>query len=388
MNALARRVERLMRGEAPRDFSDRLLAGVLGLASPAYAWGVGWRNRRFDADPSASAPVPEGARVVSVGNLTLGGSGKTPLTLALAEEFARRGRRVAIVLRGHGGRAAKEGRTIVVAKPGEPLDAARLDASEAGDEAILHALRLSGGQSGGAAVIVSRRRAPGVKLAVEELGCDAILLDDGFQHRAQARSADVLLWDASLPKEAYRLCPRGYLREPLQSAGRATAIAMEAASDTEAREKAHHLGLPWRQDQPALLYARSLSGVWRFLCGTTGGEVCFPQELGPFAMLQGERGFWFAGIARPERFEQSLRAEGLDLAGGAPLPDHEPFSGERVAELARQTGRVGAGYAIATEKDAAKLLGRWPAGAPPLWVARLEARLIDPDAWVRHGLGS
>jgi tetraacyldisaccharide 4'-kinase len=379
--SLAGRVERLMRGGSPVGPADWLLAGALRTLQPLYALGAGYNNWRANSGRLDIAPVPEGVRVVSVGNLTLGGSGKTPLTLALAEEFLRRNRRVAVVLRGHGGQAAKEGRTAIVATPGEAFDPAALDPTEAGDEATLYAMRLSGR----AGVIVSRKRSAGVALAAEQWGCDAILLDDGFQHRKQARSADLLLLDASLPKAAYRLCPRGYLREPLRNAKRATAIAIEAESEPEAREKASRLGLAWGDEQSAVLYRRSLAGTWRCPNADDGPQPP-PNELEPFSSLEG-RGFWFAGIAHPERFADGLKRKGLDLVGGAPLADHEPFSDAALAKLAQDAGQSGASYVIATEKDAAKLLGRWPADAPTLYVARLEARLTDPDAWAAHCLG-
>jgi tetraacyldisaccharide-1-P 4'-kinase len=184
------------------------------------------------------------------------------------------------------------------------------------------------------------------------------------------------------------LFPRGYLREPVRNALRATAFASAAPSEHDAMLDAMWIGADTPLHISTLLHRRKLSGAWRVpVAGESPEEAPLRAAMPePFDALRRERCFWMAGVAHPERFAASLRAEGLDLAGGEALRDHEPFSETAIAALAEKARAAGATLVLATEKDAVKLLGRWPAGAPPLHAIRLDVELVDPDAWVSHCL--
>ena len=192
------------------------LAAPLALAEAAFRIGAALRGALYAARllPVARA----GAPVVSIGNLAVGGAGKTPATLAVTERLVARGRRVAVLSRGYG---AERGDPRVVSDGRRML----LDSAQAGDEPFLIARRLPG-----VAVLCGPRRAELARRAVEALGADALVLDDGFQHRALARDLDVVVVDAASPGGNGRLLPRGPNREPWAALSRAQLGWIRAAT--------------------------------------------------------------------------------------------------------------------------------------------------------------
>ncbi|MBI4515269.1 MAG: tetraacyldisaccharide 4'-kinase [Deltaproteobacteria bacterium] len=290
----------------------RPLAGLFGL-------GVGARNLAYRAGllRVSRAPLP----VVSVGNLTVGGTGKTPMTLWLAQALARRGWRPAILLRGYGGRA--DGVTLV--SDGSGLQAT---VAEVGDEAVMLARRFAG------VVLAARRRLDGARRAAE-LGCSILLLDDGFQHRALARDFDlVLVHDAN-----GSLLPAGPNRERPSALRRAHAIAVAATERAGAALPRGAAGTPVfsvRFEATALV--SSDGGVWRER---------------PLAELTGRRVAAVAGIGSPERFYQLLHQWEALLEEIIEYPDHYAYSKADWQEISRRTRNMD--LVITTEKDLVKL---------------------------------
>src|SRR5262249_40088949 len=203
MGGLATAVERAW---VPRTGSDRALRALLVPASAAYGVAVAVRNALYDGGWLAVTRGP--ARVVSVGNPPVGGTGKTPAALWLADALSRRGRRVALVARGY--RKRRPG-VVVVGADGVPL----VSPQDGGDEAVMLARRFRG------PVVTGERRADAAAAACARFAVDTLVLDDGFQHRALARDADLVLL-ADDPA-ARRLLPAGSRREPLGSLARARA---------------------------------------------------------------------------------------------------------------------------------------------------------------------
>lgn len=318
---------------------------VMRARAQAYALGINsvYRSR-----------VP----VVSVGNITVGGTGKTPVVDVLVKYLLSRNRKVAVVSRGYKGSFQADWCRVNVYAGSET------DPAETGDEPFLLAVK-----NPDASVYVARKRRHGVA-AAEADGADCVLLDDAFQHLAVARDLDIVLLDARKPFGNGNLVPAGCLREPSSALKRAGLI-VQTHSDNA------NTGL--------------IAGV----------EVvnCSHQFASHLLSLEGEQASWdqvlgsrclaFAGIAHPEDFFQKLRVAGCDLLETLPLADHQEYS-EEVVQTINQAGQE-VDVFLTTEKDAVKLKGyglKKPCFTVPLELefsnfeklaARLDAVLGDSD---------
>lgn len=297
----------------------RVAGGLLAPAAWPYAGVVALRNRLYDHGRFAAHRV--GARVVSVGNLTVGGSGKTPLVLWLADALAQRGRRVAIVARGY--RKRRPG-VVVVGTEGVP----RVSAADGGDEAVLLARRFAG------PVVVGEDRVAAAAFAFREFGADALVLDDAFQHRRLARDLDVVVLGSDPRRQ--RLLPAGPLREAPSALRRAGAVVvMDAAVGAEDLVGA---GTP-------VVRARTVPAG---LVTVTDGrwDVREPHELAGRGIAA------IAGIARPRRFLATLERLGARVHETRLLDDHHAYGAADAAWIAAVARR---GPVVTTEKDLVKL---------------------------------
>ena len=325
----------------PRTASERAVRLVLVPASLAYGAAVALRNRLYDAGWLEQARVD--ARVLSVGNLTVGGTGKTPAALWLAQALARRGRRVAIVARGY--RKWRPG-VVVVGVSGTPL----VSAEEGGDEAAMLARRFAG------PVLTGERRVDAAAEACARFGVDTIVLDDGFQHRALARDADLVL--LARDEASRRLLPAGSRREPFAALARARALL--AVGD---REPCSWSAPGWPPQFHGRLVATALvDGTWR--------EAALDA-------LAGARVVAVSGVARPERFIATLERCGARVVERLAFPDHHDYSPADVATMV-SAGR--GAELITTEKDLAKLAGR--VGLEHLRGLRVTLQVEDGDRLV------
>src|SRR5262245_1856694 len=316
MGGFAAAVERAW---TPQTLADRLLRACLVPASAVYGGAVWLRGALYDAGLLRQTRVP--ARVVSVGNLTVGGTGKTPAALWLAEALRARGRRVAIVARGY--RKRRRG-VVVVGVDGHPLTSPE----DGGDEAVMLAHRFSG------PVLTGERRVEAARVACRDFEIDTVVLDDGFQHRALARDADLVL--VTDDQAARRLLPAGSRREPLAALARARALL--AVGDDEPR-------CPTGSAPPPCFRGRLVPTA---LVGGGWDET-------PLASLTGARVVAVAGIARPERFAATLERCGARVVDRLVFPDHHDYSAGDVASIVA-AGR--GGPLVTTEKDLVKLAGR------------------------------
>jgi tetraacyldisaccharide 4'-kinase len=313
---------------APRFWAEP--AGIrAGLLAPIGAmWDAAGRLRQGLARPY-HAPVP----VLCVGNLVAGGAGKTPVALALAAELAARGGVVHVVTRGYGG--ALRGPVRV--------DPARHDAAAVGDEALLLARR--------APTWVARDRAAGVREAVAA-GAGIVLLDDGLQNPAVAKTLSILVVDAGYGFGNGRVIPAGPLRESvargLAKAGAVVLLATAAEAGNPA---------------PTVIGA-ALPIVPATLV-PVGGE-----------RLASERVLAFAGIGRPEKFFASLRALGAVVVGTQPFPDHRPYRAADIEPLRRAAERAAARL-VTTAKDIVRVP---PSHRTGIEVLEVEIRWADPAA--------
>ncbi|WP_291315384.1 tetraacyldisaccharide 4'-kinase [Desulfuromonas sp.] len=322
------------------------LQRVLLFALLPFGWSFGWLSRfrawlyRREILPSFRAPVP----VLSVGNLAVGGTGKTPVVDFLVKRFLAAGKQVAVVSRGYGG-SGTEGVGVVSAGQG-PLLSPRV----CGDEPFLLARR-----NPLALVFIAPRRAEGIRLAVEKYGAEIIVLDDGFQHLAVRRDLDIVLLDASRPLGNGHVLPAGILREFPAALGRGDLFLLTRCGDRE--------GFLPPVPGPVLRSRHVLSGQ----AVSLSGEVVALEDL------SAKRGVAFAGIADPGKFFASLENAGLNLLHSLGFSDHCGYLGEDLARLIE--GAKGADYLVTTEKDGVKL----PSGELPVPCYQVPMDLVVQD---------
>jgi tetraacyldisaccharide 4'-kinase len=285
--------------------------------------------------------------VISVGNLTVGGSGKTPVVLWLVEEMLRRGIRPVVVSRGYGRHS--EGTVVLLPDRALELDAAKV----AGDEAVLIARR------SGVPVVVSERRADACRAALAGLQPDLFIVDDGFQHRALARDLDIVLLTG---QERGALLPAGPLREPLAALSRAGVVLAAAESDFAA---------PSSPGAGLLGSAGDVHKVERVSLGLV--EVVSPdaRKAAP-EEFAGRKVMAVAGIGRPEGFFSLLEDSGLDVVETMVFGDHADYSDD---DWKRIRGKaLAADVVVTTEKDLVKL-ARFGPEPGFLWALRLGLRI-------------
>ena len=304
-----------------------------------------WRSKRY-----VRLSVP----VISVGNLVLGGTGKTPLVIHLARRLAERGRAVAIVSRGYG----RLSRGLVVVSAGErPL----VGWEEAGDEAHLAALLTKGVR-----VVVANDRVAGARYAVDKLGADAILLDDGFQHVRLRRDADVLAVDETRPVGNGHIVPGGALREHPLGVGRADLIVATRCGPEGVRRIERTLG--------ALVPATPL--VETRMRPAEFWDVGTGQAVGVSEVREREC-LALSSIADPADFEALLVRMGFRVAKAVAFPDHHRYTERDRAFITSELRACGAQIILTTEKDAMRL----SAWRPPVRLVALgiEIEILQGD---------
>jgi tetraacyldisaccharide 4'-kinase len=324
-----------------------VIAAVYGLGARARraAYTEGWLKAR-------RLPAP----VVSVGNLTVGGTGKTPMTACLARMFQEQGRRVAILSRGYGGSRKSPTRL-------SDGDAIYFKPPEVGEEAYWLARNLPG-----AAVYTGACRFRAGTAAWQEFRPDLFLLDDGFQHFQLHRDRDIVLLDAAAPFGNGCLLPRGPLREPISTGARAQVLILTRFDSRRHQESLARIRDTF-PDKVVLTAAIRPARARRY----PGGEPAPPEAL------EGLPLFAFAGLARPQVFLETLQALKADVKGTRWFPDHYPLESGHLARLAAEARTRGARFLVTTEKDWARLEGvLWPDF--PLWVLGVEAEFHEPEA--------
>lgn len=330
-----------MSGEAHGAGASLARAGLRVLSVP-YGWAVSLRDAAQNGDG-----VRVGLPVISIGNLTAGGTGKTPVVSLVVSEMKKRGRRPVILSRGY------------AAKDGAPNDEAQLLAKSHPD--VLH---LQGRDR-----VALARHAAGARLG------DVLVLDDGFQYLALERTLNVCCIDATNPFGFGAVLPRGLLREPPAALYRARPVLItrteQVTAEAVARIRAEVLR--WNE------HARIVTSEMR-VTGTTSvdGTSC-----GAASDLRGMRVLCASGIGNPDAFSSNVRTTGARVAGEVVLGDHHDWTAADVKLVAARAREVAAETVVTTAKDAVKLAAlAWPAGAPPLRVLHIEAAITgDATAW-------
>jgi tetraacyldisaccharide 4'-kinase len=298
-----------------------------------------------------------GVPVISVGNITTGGTGKTPLVGWIAGRLAERGHRVCVLTRGY--RRANPSERVVVSD-GERIVA---DIEQSGDEAMMLARSLVGK----AAVVCDANRVAGARWAIENLNPDVLILDDGFQHVRIGRDLDIVTLDATNPWGNGRLLPAGILREPIDSLSRADCIIVTRSG--EAIEAGLQERIKQATDAPTV---RSTTVSSR-ITPLGSPEVEADRE----ALRQLPAVAAFCGIGNPNAFFQQLRAEGFDLRHTKVFRDHHKYSQTDIDRLTHRATDAGAHALITTAKDAVKLGSM--RFTLPCYVVEIEMQIQEAD---------
>ena len=288
--------------------------------------------------------------VISVGNLVVGGTGKTPMVVWLARFLSENGLRVGIVSRGYGG--AESGQVIIVSD-GKSILA---DSGLSGDEAQLLARRFPF-----IPVLCSTKRVKAGKVAVEKFKCEVLILDDGFQHRYLARDLDVVMLDSRSPFGNGRLLPRGIMRERGSALVRSQVLVLSRFDHSEeALKRRENLIRQW----PDKKVARANHRPVRLFAAADRRER-------PLSSLKDLPLAAFAGIARPDDFFKSDQSLEARLVYAAALPDHHPMTAELLGSLFQEASGLKPELWLTTEKDWVRLPHLLPEGME-LWVMAVE----------------
>jgi tetraacyldisaccharide 4'-kinase len=340
-----------------------MLRRALAPASALYAGAIEARNAAYAVRVLPARAVP--ARTVSIGNVRVGGSGKTPLVRWLAAAARERGVPVAIVSRGYGG-ASRQPHVV-----GDGSEA-RSDVAASGDEAVMLA------RTAGVPVVAGRDRVAAARLAVATFGAKLLLCDDAFQHRRLKRDLDLVLLDPDEPGGLLRLLPAGPLREPLRALRRADVVALCVRDEPERGRddlpashtlplSAHAIVLEVRLAPAAVVVPES--GTW---CEQ------------PLAALAGRRVMAVSGVAQPGALYSWIREWGAELVHVLEYPDHHPYDHASWQEIVH-AGRD-AELIVTTEKDLVKL-DRFPFERGKLAALRLGVTVDRPAALIERVLG-
>ncbi|HJQ32349.1 MAG TPA: tetraacyldisaccharide 4'-kinase [Pyrinomonadaceae bacterium] len=303
-----------------------------------------------------------GVPVVSVGNLTAGGTGKTPLVEWVARALAAEGLRACVLTRGYG--RDDEGRRVVASDGVWVL----AEASECGDEPRLLAERLVGVAS----VVCDRDRVAAARWARAELGAEVFVLDDGFQHLRVARDLDIVTVDATAPWGGGHMLPRGRLREPVSSLGRANCVVITRADLAEDIEGLRAEVGRVSGGRAAVFTSRvrtrglaPLGGVElesrvevRSAGDAKGGSMTYAEGRPRFGASDvGRRVAAFCAVGNPGAFFEQLRREGFELCLTRAFADHHAYTAADVEAVSREAASRGAAALLTTAKDAVKLRG-------------------------------
>jgi tetraacyldisaccharide 4'-kinase len=298
-------------------------------------------------------PVP----VLSIGNLTVGGSGKTPTVELAVRTLTELGAVPAVVSRGYGRRS--QGVRVVADR-----DGIRSAPRDAGDEPYLLARRLPG-----TAIVVGESRYEAGRLAVEGCRATAVIIDDGFQHRTLAKDVEIVVVNGRNPWGNGRLFPRGNLREPPAALRKAHLVVVTNSPGPAAVRDIEHVLRRHNHKAPLVTATYRVVDVWEVSEGVRAAS----------ADLAGRRVVALAGLASPQGFADTVRGLGADVASLAEFPDHHWYEPGDLAAVTARARAVGAEGLVTTEKDWVRLQGLPQIGLP-IWVVPIAMDITAGEA--------
>jgi tetraacyldisaccharide 4'-kinase len=322
---------------------------ILYLSSIIYGGIIRLRNRMYDLAVFKTRKL--NCMVIGIGNMTVGGTGKTPMTIMLANLLKERGYRPAVLSRGYGG---KNKNPITVVSDENDILA---DSDEAGDEPVLIAKSAKG-----VPVVTGPKRYLTGRYAVDNLGADVLILDDAFQHRCLFRNIDIVLCDRKRPFGNGFLLPRGPLREPKKALQRADIIVL-TGTGREEEEKS------FEKEFSAIPIFRGYHKPKELVKGDRSDSY-------PLEYLSGKKVCVFAGIAKPEAFEKTIVSLGADVVSLIAFPDHHRYTMGDIEQIKKASSNCSSEIIVTTEKDGIKLSG-FPEFFRDIFLLRIEIEIIN-----------
>jgi tetraacyldisaccharide 4'-kinase len=343
-------IEDLMYGRRTSLF----FGAVLGFFSVLYGLAIGIRSVCYASGLIGRKRLAQ--RVVSIGNITLGGTGKTPAVMHVAGVLLRHRKKPVVISRGYG--REDESRLVVVSDGTRVL----VDARTGGDEPVLMGSKLSG-----VPIVVDSNRYRAALFAHRTFDSDIVVLDDGFQHVRLQRDLDVVLVDAVDPFGNGKLFPAGILREPLSALQRAHAVLLTGA------DRVHDI-------KPLQRLIRQYTTARIFTSRQVPSDVIniSTGETKPLAAIKGVGLLALSGIARPGSFVSMLRSLGAEVKVELAYPDHYVYTERDLAEIYRRASDEEIGMIITTEKDAVRLRDKKSEG---IWALRIELKVVENKDW-------
>jgi len=348
MPTLRKKVESIVNSK--ENISASPLVSLLSAASAVYGAVQRIRATGYRKNLLRSHKLP--CDVISVGNITVGGTGKTPMTVYLAAQLQKAGIRAAVISRGYKGGAESSGGIV---SDGSNL---LMNAEQAGDEPFLMASRMRG-----IPVVVGKNRYEAGLVTVAKFQPDVIVLDDAFQHLGLKRDIDIVLLDCARPFGNSHLLPRGALREPEAALSRASACVLtrsrgetdEATTASVARIKSLAPRIP-------IFISSHEPYIYRVKGGSQTPLDKIDSFLSPdqFEGVKQQKVFGFSGIARNDDFQHTVDDIGFNVSGFCEFPDHHPYSRDDLENIVGTAQGAGANCLITTEKDHARIAHQMP----------------------------
>lgn len=341
---------------------------LLALLSKVFAGAV--KVRRFLYNVRLLRDSTLGVQVIAIGNLTVGGTGKTPVVEKFARELQNQGRTVAILSRGYRSKPPPlAGRLLNklllrddttpprVVSDGKSL---LLDSETAGDEPYMLASNLKD-----VVVLVDKDRVKSGRYAIEKFGCDTLLLDDGFQYwKLAGRRRDIVLIDCQQPFGNEHLLPRGTLREPASHLSRASTIFITKSDGETARLRAR------------ISKHNPTAGIIECIHHPLYFEDVFTSERFGLDFIKGRKVASFSGIAQPESFEKSLMQQGAELVYAKRFADHHRFTQQEVLNAVNRSKKRQATAIMTTQKDAVRF-PKIDRRDLPIYFMRVEIKILS-----------
>lgn len=331
----------------------------LSLISFLYRGIVGVRNSLYDTGILKIRKLA--CKVISVGNITVGGTGKTPMVIMLANLFKENGYTPVVLSRGYKGRKKDP---VNIVSNGEYI---LMSSEEAGDEPALIAKEVIN-----VPVLSGKRRQITGKYAIDHFGADILILDDAFQHRALSRDIDIVLMDRQRPFGNGFTIPRGSLREPTTALRRADIIVLTGTEENDdIARRSDFISLHHAINQS--LSDKKIFSAYRKPRDLIKGRV---RTVFPIEYLQDKKIVAFAGIAEPEYFRKTILSVGGDVVRFIAFPDHYLYESQDILEIRDALRESAADIILTTEKDGTKLIG-FPEFLDNIFILRIDMEIVS-----------